>query len=123
MRLLGQDSPAALSLNPERSWRVAPDQLGIEPKLRSRADTPSYLSRLSETRKSIIGTGPLAKALSFPQALSQIPQLLGLLAQGPLHNYTNVNQEACHKTLSFLRSERRRLSGSPGRRARLLAHR
>ena len=32
-------------------------------------------------------------------------------------------QEACHKTLSLLRSERRRLSGSPGRRARLLANR
>jgi hypothetical protein len=50
-----------------------------------------YLSSLCETRKSIIRTRPLAKAFSFPQALSQIPQLLGLLAQGALDNYTNVN--------------------------------
>jgi hypothetical protein len=50
-----------------------------------------YLSSLCETRKSIIRTRPLAKAFSFPQALCQIPRLLGLLAQGTLHNYTNVN--------------------------------
>ena len=40
MRPLGQDLPTALSLNPERSWRAPRGRLGIEPKLRSRADTP-----------------------------------------------------------------------------------
>jgi len=50
-----------------------------------------YLSRVGETRKSIIRTRSLAKAFSFPQALSQIPQLLGLLAQGTLDNYTNAD--------------------------------
>jgi hypothetical protein len=45
----------------------------------------------------------------------------GFLAQNTRDKYVNPTQEAQYKTLSLLRSECRRLSGSPGRHVRFLA--
>jgi hypothetical protein len=90
MRLLGQDWPTGFSLS-RTVVACCPRPARNRTKIEIAGGHSPYLSRLSETRKSIIGTRPPAKAFSFPQALSQIPQLLGSLAQGTLHNYTNVN--------------------------------